>query len=65
MHDQGESIINQSDSPELDNEIPDVFDGVEGKTIDVVGDKPFEDPHRLVQHQGLVEMIVEFGIKPF
>ena len=65
MHDQCESIVHQSDASEFDNEIPDVLDSIEGEAIDVVCDEPLEDPHGLVQHQGFVEVIVQFAIEPF
>lgn len=58
MHDNSQSIINQSNTSKLNHQIPDILDGVEGEAIDVVCDEPLENPHRFIKHQSSIEVVV-------
>ena len=58
MHDYSESIINQGNTSKLNHQIPEILDGVEGEAIDVVGDEPLENPHRFIEHQSSIEVVV-------
>lgn len=65
MYNQSKSIINKADSSDFDDQIPDILDRIEWKTINVVSDEPLEDPHGLIQHEVVIQMIVQLRIHPF
>jgi len=60
--DQSNSKVNQTQRPHLDKHVPYIFDDWNGKTIEIAGDEPLENPHRIVQHQIRVNVIAQLWI---
>lgn len=52
----------KSNAPDLDDYVKDVLDHLVREAVDEVGEEPFEDPHRLVNGQLLIEVVVELAV---
>ena len=65
MNHQSNSEVDQPQGSHFDENIPYVFDCLDGKTIEIASDEPLEDPHRIVQHQTYIDMVVEVNVDSF